>query len=189
MTLYALPAATRGDAHFLVVVTSRAAGGKGIPQPEGVLGRDAVGNIRERGRALVGGDYQVRIIAIASSYAGRCHDLAVDNVVGDVQQAADVAFVALFYFPGALVRGGVGAQPPRYEAALGTDRHNQGVLDVLGLHQPKDFGPEVFGALRPANAATGDGAAAHVYTLYAWAVHEDLECRSRFRQPGNQAWI
>src|SRR5207244_3714473 len=61
--LDALPAAARGDAHFLVVVAGGAARGEGIAQPEPVLGRDGVGDVGEGRGALVGGHHQVRIIA------------------------------------------------------------------------------------------------------------------------------
>src|SRR5262249_57671882 len=38
------PGAACGDAHLLVVVAGRAAGGEGVAEPEAVLGRDRVGD-------------------------------------------------------------------------------------------------------------------------------------------------
>ena len=58
-----LPRAARGDAHLLVVVAGRAAGGEGVAEPEAVLGRDRVRDVGERRRALVGGDDEVRVVA------------------------------------------------------------------------------------------------------------------------------
>jgi hypothetical protein len=46
-----------------------------------------------------------------------------------------------------------GWQILQHEAALGADRHDDGVLDLLGLDQAQHLGAEVFAAVRPAQAA------------------------------------
>src|SRR3546814_10230921 len=51
-----LPAAAGGDAHALVVVADRTAGGERVVEPVAVLAGDAVGDVREARGALVGGD-------------------------------------------------------------------------------------------------------------------------------------
>ena len=75
-------------AHRLVVVAGRAARGERVAEPEAVLDRDLVGDVGERGGALVGRDDEVRVVAVVAHDVGRRHDLAVDEVVGEVEQAA-----------------------------------------------------------------------------------------------------
>ena len=93
MSLDAFPAAARGDAHLLMVVTCRPAGGERVTKPEAALHRDAVGDVREGRRTLVGGDHEVRIVAIESADGGRRYDALALDVVGDVEQGADVEAV------------------------------------------------------------------------------------------------
>ena len=88
------PGAAGGDAHRLVVVADRAAGGERVAEPEAVVVRDAVGDVGERRRALVGGDDEVGVVAVVADHVGGRHRLAVDQVVGDVEQPADERLVA-----------------------------------------------------------------------------------------------
>ena len=53
-----LPGPARGDAHRLVVVAGRSPGGEGVPEPEPVLGGDAVRDVGERRGPLVGGHHR-----------------------------------------------------------------------------------------------------------------------------------
>jgi hypothetical protein len=46
-----------------VVVAGGAPRGERVAEPVVVFDRNRVGDIRERGRALVGGDYEIRIVA------------------------------------------------------------------------------------------------------------------------------
>ncbi len=93
-----LPGTARGDAHRLVVVADRAAGGEGVAEPEPVVEGDLVGDVGERRGALVGSDHQVGVVAVVAHHLRRRDDLldAVhrDQVVGDVEQAADERAVA-----------------------------------------------------------------------------------------------
>ena len=98
VALDALPGAARGDGHLLVVVAGRAAGGERIAEPEAVFGGDGVGDVGERRRALVGRDHQVGIVAVAAHDLRRRHDAAGDDVVGEVEQAADEGLVAGDHF-------------------------------------------------------------------------------------------
>ena len=68
------------------------------------------------------------------------------------------------------------------EAALGADRHDDGVLHHLRLHQAQHLGAEVLAPVGPAHAAARDLAAAQVHALDSGRVDEDLEERPRQRQ-------
>ncbi len=83
MALDRFPGAAGGNAHFLVVVTRRTTGGKGVVQPEtGFLG-EAVCRVGEGCGALVGGNDEIGIIAIRAQRIRRRHDLSRHDVVGD----------------------------------------------------------------------------------------------------------
>ena len=93
-----LPGAARGDAHRLVVVADRPAGGEGVAEPEPVVEGHLVRDVGERRGALVGSDHQVGVVTVVAHHLRRRDDLldAVhrDQVVGDVEQAADERAVA-----------------------------------------------------------------------------------------------
>ena len=143
MTLHAFPGAASGDAHGLVVVAGRAAGGESIVQPEVIFARQAVGDIRERGRALVGGHHQIRIGGVAGQHAWRRDNLVADAIVGDIKQAADEDLVTGDAPRGTRLAVYIGGQILQHEAALGPDRHNDRVLDHLRFHQTQNLGPKV----------------------------------------------
>jgi hypothetical protein len=174
MTFDRLPGTSGGDPHFLVVVTDRAAGSKGVAEPETVLDGDAVGDIRKGRRALVGSDDQVRVVAVTTPHAGRRLDLAIDQVVGQIEQAANEGRIAgdslgLKGFP--VSRRW---QALADEAALRTERNDDGVLDHLRLDQTEDFRAEVLHAVGPAQTAARDPGTAQVHAFDALAVDEDL---------------
>src|SRR5262245_13570001 len=98
MPLDAFPAAARRDAHLLVVVAGRAAGGERVAEPEVVFGGDAVRDVGEGRGALVCRDDQVRIVAVTAHDLLRRGDLAVDDVVGNVEQSTNERAVALDTF-------------------------------------------------------------------------------------------
>ena len=66
----AFPCALGGDAHRLVVVADRAAGGERVAEPEAVGLRDLVGDIGERRRALVGRHHEVGVVTVAAHDIG-----------------------------------------------------------------------------------------------------------------------
>ena len=177
-----LPRALGGDAHVLVVVADRAAGGERIAQPEAVLDGDAVGDVGEGRRALVGGDDQVRIVVVVAHDVLRRHDLAVDEVVGDVQQAVDEDLVAGDALGQHRVAVAADRRTLDEEAALGADRHDHRVLHHLRLDQAQHFGAEILAAVRPAQTAARDRAEAQVHAFDARPVDEDLAVRTRLGQ-------
>src|SRR5690606_38635229 len=89
-----LPGAAGGDAHGLVVVADRAAGGEGVAEPEAAPLGDGVGGVGEGRGALVRGDHQVVVVSVVPDHVLGVLDVAADQVVGDVQQAADELLVA-----------------------------------------------------------------------------------------------
>ena len=115
------------------------------------------------------------------------HRLALDEVVGDVEQARDEGLVAgdALGQPRVAVDGGVG-EVLGEEPALGADRHDHGVLDHLRLDQAEDLGAEVVAPVAPAQAAAGDRAEAQVHALDARGVDEDLVLRPRLGQVGDR---
>ena len=69
----------------------------------------------------------------------------------------------------------------RNKAALGADRNNDGVLDVLRLHQAENFGAEILRPIGPANAAARHLAEAQMHRLKARRIEENLVQRPRQR--------
>ena len=181
-----LPGPARGDAHLLVVVAGGAAGGEGILQPVIQLHGDGIGGVGKARGTLVRGDHQVGIRIVVDPGAHRVDDLAVNDVVGQFQQGADIELVTV---PD-LVEAGVPVQPGDAlgdETALGSGGHDDRVLDHLGLHQAQHLGAVILATIRPAYAAAGHLAAAQVDALETGAVDEDLVQRPRFRQSVDEA--
>ena len=77
-----------------MVVTVLAARRERVAQPEAAPARDLVGNVGESRGALVGGDHQIGIVVVVTHHLIRRYDLAVDQVVGDVEQRPDEQAVA-----------------------------------------------------------------------------------------------
>ena len=69
-----------------------------------------------------------------------------------------------------------------HETALGADRNDDRVLDLLRLDQAEDLGAEVLRPVGPADAAARDLAEAQVHAFDARRVDEDLVERPRQRQ-------
>ena len=182
-----LPRAARGDAHALVVIADRSTGGERIAHPEVVVGGDRIGGIGETRGALVGRDHHVGIVTVVAHDVFRVHDLAVHQIVGDVEQAVDEHLIAGDAF--GLQRRAIRRRTLDDEAALGPDRHDDGVLDHLRLDQPEHLGAEVLPTVRPAQAAAGDGTEAQVDTFHPRSEHEDLAVRTRFGQIGYQCGV
>ncbi len=186
VALHRDPGAARGDAHRLVVVADRAPGGEGVTQPEAVVLGDAVGDVGERGGALVGRHHEVAVVAVVADHVARRDVLAVDQVVGDVEQPGDEGRVAgdALGQPGvAVARVG---QLLAEEPALRADRHDHGVLDHLRLDQPQHLGAEVVAPVGPAQATAGHRAEAQVDALDPGRVDEDLVRRPRLGQVGDR---
>ena len=163
MTLDRHPGATGGNAHLLVVVAVAASGSKGIAHPEAVFGGDLVGDVGEGGGALVGGHDQVMVVFIMPHHTFGRTDAGLDQVVGQIQQTTNEGLVGLNAlghegFPVGRVRQAFGD-----ESALGTDRHNDRVFDLLGFDQAQDLGAIVLEPVGPTQATPCDLAAPQVY--------------------------
>ena len=184
-----LPGAARRDPHRLVVVTVGAAGGERIVEPEVMLLGNRIGQVGERGRALVGGDDEVGIVTVASHDAGRRYHGTLDEIVGEVEHRRHELPVgrAALRLP-RLAVGRIG-KLAREEAALGAHGDDDRVLDLLRLDQAEDLGAEVLGPVGPAQAAAGDRAEAQVHALHPRGVHPDLEARTRQRHVGHRTRI
>ena len=185
VALHGDPRALGGDAHRLVVVADRAAGREGVAEPEAVVLGHAVGDVGEGRGALVGGDDEVGVVTVVADHLARRHRLAVDEVVGDVEQAGDEGLVAGHALGQPRVAVGRVGQLLAEERALRADRHDDGVLHHLRLDQAEHLGAEVVASVRPAQATAGDRAEAQVRALDARAVDEDLVARARLGQVGD----
>ena len=94
VSLHRLPTPARRDAHLLMVVASGTTRGEGIAEPEPVVLRHAIGDIRKRGSTLVSRDHQVGVIFVVPHHIfGRNYCTAL-QVVGNVEHAGDESCVA-----------------------------------------------------------------------------------------------
>ena len=150
-----------------------------------------IGGVGEGRGALVGGDDEIGIVARrgARRPCGGTTSSPVD-VVGDRQQAGDEVDVGLACRPRrSASRLPPAGEPLREEAALGADRHDDGVLDLLRLDQAEHLGAVVLRAIRPAQAAARHRAEAQMHAFDLGAVDEDLAPRARLGQAVDQARV
>src|SRR5690606_17594357 len=119
MPLYRDPGTPGGNGHALVVVPHRATGGEGIAHPEAVVGGNAVGNVGEGRRALVRAHHQVIVIVIVTDHLRRRYHLAVDEIIGDIQQTLDEDAIAGNGLLLDSIATGLKGQTPRHETTLG----------------------------------------------------------------------
>jgi hypothetical protein len=112
-----------------------------------VLGRDRIGDVGERGGTLVGRDDQIRIVGVVAHAVLRMHDVAVDEIVGDVEQAVDEQPVAGHAFGEHRVAIASRWRALDEETTLRPDRHDDRVLDHLRLDQAEHLGAEVLAAV------------------------------------------
>ena len=109
----------------------------------------------------------------------RRHDPAIDDVVGDVQQALDEQLVAGHALGLHRIAVATGRRLLDDEAALGADRHDHRVLHHLRLDQAQHLGAEILATVGPAQATAGHRAEAQVHALHPRAVDKDLAVRAR----------
>jgi hypothetical protein len=122
-------------------------------------------------------------------HVGRRHEVAGDEVVGQVEQAAQEGLVAGHAFGEERIAIGGRRRPLDDEAALRADRHDDRVLDHLRLHQAQHLGAEILAPVRPAQAAARHAAAAQVHALHARRVDPDLEHRRGSGRPCTSAGL
>ena len=173
----------RGDAHALVVVADRTAGGERVAEPEAVLGADCRWRCPRRSRCPCrrrppgrdrrrrGGPRPAGGTSSPSTRLSVMSSRPLMNmlVAGHAFGQHGIALAA-------------GRRPLDEEAALGADRHDHRVLDHLRLDQAQYFGAEILAPVRPAQAAARDRAEAQVHAFDARRVDEDLAVRARLRQ-------
>ena len=152
------PRAAGRDAEGAVVVADRATGRERVAEPVGPVDRDAVGDVAERGGALVRRDDQVRVV------------LRID----EVEQAPDERLVGDPH----RFRVGPLRRTAEHEPALRPGGHDQRVLQHLGAHQVEHLGPQVLGPVAVADAAAGHRPGPQVDALDRRAVDEDLAVRA-----------
>ena len=181
MAPHGFPCAACRDAHFLVVVAGRAAGRERIAEPEAGFERDAVRRIRERRRALVGRDDEIRVVFVMADDVFRPDEAVGTEIVGDIEQARNEHRVGGGAFGLHRLARACG-QLLRHEAALGADRHDHGVLHLLRLDEAEHLGAEILRPVRPADAAARHLAEAQVHAFDARRIDEDFIQRLRQRQ-------
>ena len=160
---HALPRAAGRDPHHLVVVAGAPAGREGVAEPEAVLRGDRIGGVAERGSALVGGDDEVRVVAVVDHRVGRMLEHTTDHVVGEIEHPAHELAVALLALDALL--GRIGPRVLDDESALGAHRHDDRVLHHLGLHETEHLGAEVLAAVAPTDPTARDRPGAQVHAL------------------------
>src|SRR5690606_36704238 len=165
MPLHRDPGAPGGDRHALVIVPHRATGGEGIAHPEAVVGRNTVGDVGEAGGALVRRHHEIIVVTIVADHLWRRYHLAIDQVVGDIQQTLNEDAVAGDGLLLDSIATGLMGQTPRHETTLGTHRNDHRVLHLLGLGQPQHLGAVVLLPVGPAQTTPGDLAAAQVHAF------------------------
>jgi hypothetical protein len=106
----------------------------------------------------------------------RVGDVRADpHVVGHVQQTAHEEPVAAPH----LVGGGGGRQPGErclhHERTFGARRHDEAVLDLLGLGEGEHLIPVILDPVRPAQPSPRHGSVAHVESLHVGVVHEGFD--------------
>ena len=184
MALDRFPGAARRNADLLVIVAGRAAGGEGVVEPEMVRLADRVRRVGEGRRALVGGDDEIGIVAVMAHDILRRRHLRAMQIVGNGKQARneiDVGVPAGFEDRITVA----GREALGIEAALGADRYDAGVLDLLRLDEAEDFRAVVLRPVRPAYAAARHRPEAQMHALHLRAVDEYFAPWPRTRQALN----
>src|SRR5690606_11013543 len=143
------------DPHFLVVVAGRSARSEGIVEPGAVILADLISGIGEGRRALVGGDDEIRIVAVMTYHARRRHDLIVLQVIGDRQKGGDEGDIGLPAGLENFLAIAASGQTARVEAAFRTYGHDDRVFHLLRLDEAQDLGAVVLSPVGPAQATTG----------------------------------
>ena len=178
------PGTPCGNPHLLVVVTVGTAGSEGVPEPEPVIDRDAVGDIREGGGSLVRRDHQVGVVTVPANHVLRRHNGAIDQVICQIQQSADEIPVTGDHLGLDLFTVSGGGQLLGDESTLGAHRHDDRVLYPLRLDQAENLGAEILGPLGPPEASPSHLAAPEMHALDPRGVQENLEHWRRFRNSG-----
>ena len=166
-----------------MVITLAAAGGESITQPEAAFLGDAVGDVGEGCRTLVGSDDEIGIITVMAHDIGGWDDIALRvEIVGDVEQCADEFLIGVDADALRFLARRIGGHKFGIETALRADRHDHRILDLLGFHQAQNFGAEIVAPVRPAKTAAGDGSETQMHAFDIGRIDEDFDMRPRQRQ-------
>jgi len=103
------------------------------------------------------------------------------DIVGDVEQRRDEHLVSGDALGLDRVARTAGRQMLWNETALGPDRHDHGILDVLCFDEAEYLGAEILRPIRPADAATRHLAEAQMHALDPRRIDEDFVERPRQR--------
>ena len=175
VTLDGLPSSTGGNTHHLVVIAHRTPRGEGIGEPKPVAVGNPIGDVGEGRRPLVGGDHQIGIVPIMNHHMLGVDHLAVRRqVVGDVQQTFKEGRIGADPLGANSVLTTALWQLLGIEAALGPDRNNDRVFDLLRLDQTQDFRPEIVSSITPAQTAPRHRAEPQMHTLHMGRPDKDL---------------
>src|SRR5262245_30857129 len=93
------------------------------------------------------------------------YDGVAVEVVGELEQRAHEDAIGFGAFPEPGVAVGRRRQALWHKAALGADRHDHGVLDLLRFHEAEDLGAEILRPVGPAQATARNLAEAQVNTF------------------------
>src|SRR5262245_62893292 len=114
----------------------------------------------------------------------RRHHLATDQVVGEIKEPADEGAIAGDSLRQPCLSIGRTSGPLHHKAALGADRHDDCVLDHLGLDEAEYLCTEILAPVRPSETTARYWAEPEVYAFDPRRVHPDLIARSGRGQVG-----
>ncbi len=89
--------------------------------------------------------HQIRIIAIEPPHIRRRHDLAIDKVVGEIEQPAQIILVAGDTFLQEIFA--LDRRSLKNESPFRSNRHDDGVLHHLRFHQPQHLSAIILWAI------------------------------------------
>jgi hypothetical protein len=176
------PGAAGSDAHLLVVVTGRPPDAKASSSQKS-CSWECIGGVGEGRRALVGGNHEIGVVAIMANGVGRRHNASPTMLSVTDRRCADEKLVGVTPGFEHRVAATFGGQFLGIETALGANRHDDGILDLLRLDQAEHLGAVILRPVGPAQAAAGNRAETQMNTLDFRTIDKDLPERSRFGKP------
>ena len=100
-------------------------------------------------------------------HAARRHNLAVLEVVGDIEQRRNEDAIGRDALLLNLIATTAARQQLRQKSAFGAGGDDHGVLDELCAYQTQHFRAEILRPIRPADTATSDGRKAEMNAFHA----------------------
>ena len=152
--LHSFPCTARSDCHTFVIVTGRTTRCESIIEPEIMCLADRICRIGEGCRALIGSNNEIRIVIVVTNHFRRRHNIIVMNIVSDRQKCGNEDLIGITTGFKHSIAIAANRQTLRIEAALGTNRDNHRILDLLCFYETQDFCAIILCAIRPAQTAT-----------------------------------